>query len=497
VVSQGTPDLSIHYEVAMPGTTTLLHLLATGRAPVQNKPNAMLLAKLLMESGAKLDDIDTMDYWEGWGNSAENYFQNTPLINAIVYGNMKFAFVYMEQLKGFPLDKRQKILNYKDKFCAGFHTALELAIRSGYCKLATQIVFAGADTNPEPFIYSYGGKSPLHMACMLYGYANRRNDKTNYNLELILTLLQYNADYTKEVSTSVYTKVGDSLSDTNVFLTPFDYMDVDLSGMARADRRFNFMIACDEPAYKPKKKGQIKHPFHEESCFIHDLSMFSGRQLQLREPYFNSREYHQQDKPILQLALLKRILLDHARNFPDSPSKCDDVNAVTTHTMSEYIDNLCSSEEQDWFFLRLQQSGLFFCDDRPLVPTGPDSIQTALSALDSSQTTIDELVDEVQGIGEELIVSISSVADEQIKNDLKEIVANIQTISEHSDSESVDEVNQQVVAVLDKLDSEKQVPSQETTKGLVSRILERLRGVLASIVDYLKASCESMFSKRM
>lgn len=73
---------------------------------------------------------------------------------------------------------RRSILDYKDHFRDGYHTALEFAIRRGYLNLASRIVWAGADPNPRLCAHSKN-QTPLHMAFMLLGRFSRVNKRDN------------------------------------------------------------------------------------------------------------------------------------------------------------------------------------------------------------------------------------------------------------------------------------------------------------------------------
>ena len=373
-----------YYKVDRPGTTTLLNLLATLVAPKGDKSNCIPLSNLLMEHNADLSAFDCLTHWESWGNAASNYFQNTPLLNAIAFNNIAFATAYMAHLSKLELPKRQAILNYKDQFSAGFHTALEFAIRRGYCHLAVQIVRAGADTNPQPFIYSYGGKSPLHMACMIYGYAPRLTKGINSDLELIITLLEHNADYKKIADTEVFTNTSSSHRWTHVSLTPFDYLDVDVYG-TNIEHGFNYLEACDAPAYSPKITGQIKHPFHEENCFILDNNVLIGRQMRLRKQHLNSTVYSNQDKHSIQAALLKRLFQDYQSTFPDSENQLN-ISSICTDNVAEIMEttmNSLSEEEADWFYRHAQWSGLAYSQSKP----AHEPIQSTTSPMSEHRLT--------------------------------------------------------------------------------------------------------------
>lgn len=373
VVSVQDKETKVTYEVPMVGTTTLLNLLARREMPkVADATKNLSLSRLLMENGAELGAIDYQSYWSDWGDRAENYFQNTPLLNAIASYNLEFAQLYMEHLQHLDLDKRQEILNYKDKFRAGFHTALEFAIRRGYSGLATSIVHAGADTNPQPFVYCYGGKSPLHMACMLLG--NSYTDKgwhkrLGSDLELITTLLEYGADYTKKAKTEVYTGQpfinGAGYTWEKQDLFPFHYLDGAIG--TGGESTLDFIGACDSPAFSPEKKGQVKHPFHEENCFLDQIAS-ALRTFKCREKYLKSPRFLQKDRVILQKALLKRIVLDYQNTFLDGkPLKGVDLNNID-------IDNtltVLTKINTNWMDIRMSS---YFC----FRGSKPDTEETAI-----------------------------------------------------------------------------------------------------------------------
>ena len=97
---QFNSTVEVDYEVRMVGTTTLLNILA--RKETQKKQGTLELAELLMQRGAELGAIDYASYWEAWGNCAKNYFQNTPLLNAIAIDNQEFAHLYLRFLNNHP-----------------------------------------------------------------------------------------------------------------------------------------------------------------------------------------------------------------------------------------------------------------------------------------------------------------------------------------------------------------------------------------------------------
>lgn len=282
----------VAYTVPMADTTTLLNMLARSAA----SGTQLEMAKLLMDHGAELGAIDYASYWTTWGKKAPNYFQNTPLLNAIACNNLPFAELYMTYLVRLDKTQREEILNYKDKFIAGYHSALEFALRRGYSGLAATIVKAGADVNPQPFIYSYAGGSPLHMACMLLGTSRIRNNKWHpvlgSDLDLVIALIEHGADCYKKTKTVVW-RNGSSGSGRfvphTIELTPLDHLN-------RYSTQFDYKEACVAPAFKPTKAGQIKHPFYEEECFLSPEAM-SGYNSGMRAAYLQSEQFLQEDLP--------------------------------------------------------------------------------------------------------------------------------------------------------------------------------------------------------
>lgn len=360
----------VAYEVPMVGTTTLLNLLATCQAARESVNNSAL-SVLLMDNHAELGGIDYASSWASWGPHPANYFQNTPLLNAIACQNISFAMLYMEYLQKLDEAPRKEILNYKDKFIAGFHTALEFAIRRGYSNLAISIIQAGADVNPQPFVYAYAGQSPLHMACMLYGNSkvkNGWNPKLGSDLDLIITLLEYGADYRLGVTTAVYDGIQKEAGGPpyiqkwkKINLTAFDHLDVSLvpdnSSIHRS--HFDYLHACESPAFKPAQVGQIKHPFYEEECFLSPFASHAWG-VKLRYRYLTSDEYQKIDKYRIQSALLQRIIRDYQKDLPgeDPIKKINHADkAVET---AETVDTLLKHKHSAWFEERLKLAGILY-----------------------------------------------------------------------------------------------------------------------------------------
>jgi hypothetical protein len=372
-------------EVIMAGTTTLLNILARTEddRPEHLKkalPTKMLpIAALLMENGAELGAIDYASYWERWGDSAENYFQNTPLLNAIVNGDLEFAQLYMSHLAKLDLASRREILNYKDRFSAGFHTALEFSIRRGYTGLATSIVRAGADVNPEPFIFSYAGKSPLHMACMLLGNSfdkGQWDEILGSDLELVITLIESGADYAKSASTSVYYKPHTDprflpLRETRE-VTPFDHIDVASDSLTQ--RPFDYFRACTSPAFgsplieKVQLVGQIVHPFHEEACFLTPLAA-RHRSRDTRQAYLQSPQYLNRDKSIIQKALIKRMIKDYQNTHPEDDQLVS--IDVDKGDILQSITLLLEHPAYEWFAQQLQLASIIYNADKTIPPQPP------------------------------------------------------------------------------------------------------------------------------
>ena len=360
--------VEVDYEVPMVGTTTLLNILA--RKETQKKQGTLELAELLMQRGAELGAIDYASYWETWGNYAGNYFQNTPLLNAIAMENQGFAHVYLRFLNKLDENPRQEILNYKDKFEAGFHTALEFAIRRGFSKLATDIVRAGADTNPQPFIFAYAGQSPLHMACMSLGvgWIKKISDwhlELGSGLDLILTLLEHGADWNLAASTEVLKVLDETVRPPmriweTIALTPFDHIDISVQGL-QSERLFNVVKACQAPAFRPGIVGQIKHPFHEEYSFRCQLVQ-QFYPLNTRAVYLKSDCFQKRDKIILQKAILKRILKDFMlTSLEDDVLNDWDIDARevgdTIDRMERFFESMSKGR---WFTNQLCNSGIYY-----------------------------------------------------------------------------------------------------------------------------------------
>lgn len=345
----------VMYTVPMVGTTTLLNYLAR-KKPL---PATLELAKILMEHGADLGGIDYLSYWEGWGNHPANYFQNTPLLNAIAEMNISFALLYMSYLARLPIDARQEILNYKDKFIAGFHTALEFAIRRGYSALATMIVKAGADPNPQPFVYCLGGGSPLHMACMLFGNSYSRatgswDEHLGSDLELVITLIKHNADCSKLAETRVCVSEGfDEGSRAICYLTPFDYLPL---RMEEGNDFFDFTGACDGTATNLVMRGQVQHPFQdvaETAPFLHGLAENHRVRESARRNYLTSATFLRTDKHILQVCLLKVVIEDYNRRFTPQIVLEPDDHAYTILNKLEANDM-----HRPWVTARLKLIGI-------------------------------------------------------------------------------------------------------------------------------------------
>ena len=326
-----------------------------------------------MDNKAALGGIDYASYWRNWGDHPANYFQNTPLLNAIACQNLSFATLYMEYLQKLDEVPRQEILNYKDKFIAGFHTALEFAIRRGYSRLATSIIRAGADTNPQPFVFAYAGKSPLHMACMLCGYSKFTkgwHPDLGSDLELITTLLEHGADYQLRVKTSVYEGVDTHglMQWKSISLTALDHLGgafMSVYGLSLRDD-FDYIHACNSPAYRPVKVGQIKHPFEEEACFLANFSKM-GRSLDNRFKYLSSREYQNTDKwrilDVLSQCMEKNINqclpISHDKNPLFNPAYRNKIMHCSVNVYQERPD-------EPFFSVRLQPIGALL--DEPAAP---------------------------------------------------------------------------------------------------------------------------------
>lgn len=370
----------ILYEVPMVNTTTLLNVIS--RLDVECRDNQLKLARLLMENGAELGAIDYASYWVSWGPKAPNYFQNTPLLNAIANENHSFALLYMEFLLKLEEDQRKSILDYKDKFIAGFHTALEFAIRRGFSHLATQIVRAGANPNPQPFIFSYGGKSPLHMACMILGQSNIKNrwhPVLGSGLELILTLLEHGAEFNSTVSTDIFTGFDPLFpilqSWKKAELAAFDHIDVACQSLS--ERPFDYVGACNAPCLSPTKSGQIKHPFLDEDSFLSGLArVYWG--LRTRETYLASEQFQTIDKLILQRAILKRIIRDFLAQYEDD-SELRSLEESDIE-VQEMIDRLLEHPQHEFFYEQLQYGGIIYHADKgihSLTPLSDDSLSSS------------------------------------------------------------------------------------------------------------------------
>lgn len=366
-ISQSQAAHDVVYEVPMVDTTTLLNIVS--KRAIQNKDNQIGLAQLLMANGAELGAIDYAGYWKGWGKFAPNYFQNTPLLNAIAEEQLDFALLYMQFLTRLDEDKRRQILNYKDQFCAGFHTALEFAIRRGFSQLATQIVRAGADPNPQPFIYAYAGQSPLHMACMMLGQS-RLKDKWDINLgsdfELVIALLEYGANFNLTVSTEVFRGYRKAMGLSvpiweKVEIAAFDHIDVQWDSLSLS-RPFDYVSACNAAAFSPVQEGQIKHPFHEEYSFRSRLAqrLIASKS---RSKYLASDHYQRTDKVILQQAILKRIIHDflNTHNEQDPFLRNLDIHSMEVQTV---VDILLQHAQNDHFKAQLQYGGILYNADK-------------------------------------------------------------------------------------------------------------------------------------
>jgi hypothetical protein len=347
----------VQYTVPMARTTTLLNLLARKIFPEEQLENNCALADILMHHGAELGGIDHQSFWSSWGDAPQNYFQNTPLLNAIASENLDFAICYMKHIAHLDEASRCEILNYKDKFIAGFHTALEFAIRRGYSGLASSIVCAGADTNPQPFVYAYGGKSPLHMACMLFG--NSMTKKGTWSpilgndLQLIVDLLEHGADYTLPVMTVVS---GESQP---IGLTPFDYIPEML--VSTHASRFNIIHACSCRAFSPQR-GQVRHPFNEEECFIAKQAQSNYlkdiNNKTARSRYLESQQFLKTDIQILQKTWLKRVMRDYNKIFYDDTldgllALIDDSSLDFYFFVEQIEDAMRSVGRSEWFDNRL------------------------------------------------------------------------------------------------------------------------------------------------
>lgn len=361
--------VEVDYEVPMVGTTTLLNILA--RKETQKIQGTLQLAELLMQCGAELGAIDYASHWQEWGDCVKNYFQNTPLLNAIAMDNQGFAHVYLRFLNKLDENPRQDILNYKDKFEAGFHTALEFAIRRGFSQLATDIVRAGADTNPQPFIFAYAGQSPLHMACMNLGQswmktAQYWHPELGSDLELILTLLEHGADWNLAASTQVCKGWDNRLGLRSIIwekiaLTPFEHIDISMQGL-QSKRPLDVVNACQAPAFRPGIVGQIKHPFHEEYSFRCQLA----QQLSSSSPraaYLNSNFFQERDKIILQKAILKRILKDFMLTSLDEDDVFNhwDIDVREIEDTIDWMGRFFKSRsKEEWFDDQLCNSGIYY-----------------------------------------------------------------------------------------------------------------------------------------
>lgn len=333
-------------------TTTLLNILARGEI----KDSDHQIARILMEHGAQLDAIDYASYWTAWGNHPVNYFQNTPLLNAIANNNLGFALLYMDFLDNLPENDRKQILDYKDKFIDGEHSALEFAIRRGFSGLAMRIVKAGANVNPTPFKYAQDA-TPLHMACMILGQSrvsqgNKWDDELGSDLELILTLLEYNADFTIQVPTDIYTGQTNGWFQSNV--TAFDHIDISQGEVN--SRIFNYIQACNAPAMFPKQVGQINHCFHDEESFLCPRAQELKEQ-QSRAKYLKSKQFQKTDKIILQKAILKRIINHYLSIYEDNEIRQIDLDRLT---VDEIIARLVNHYQGDWFFVMMQYGGIFY-----------------------------------------------------------------------------------------------------------------------------------------
>jgi len=343
---QPVPEV-IEYEVPMADTTTLLNVLAL------NKNSKTELARLLMDNGAELGAIDYASHWESWGKSAENYFQNTPLLNAIATNNLDFAHLYLDYLARLDKESQKEILDYKDKFCAGFHTALEFAIRRGFSGLATRMVHMGANPNPQPFIFSYAGKSPLHMACMSLGQAWDPKSKEwilhiGSDLELILALLECGADYTLLAETQFY---NEKLKWDRTYLRPFYHVDISLGKLT--EPVVSFADSCQEPAFHPRKTGQIKHPFHEEHSFR--CPQIEGGS---RVNYLKSKAFLKNDKEVLQKAVLARIVKDCTEHLGGEPMLSSEL--INELSFNDIIGLIADHPNFNWVEERFRQGGLFY-----------------------------------------------------------------------------------------------------------------------------------------
>jgi ankyrin repeat protein len=371
-------SIEVEYEVPMVDTTTLLNILAR-HSP--GNTTSLALAEILMNHGAELGAIDYASYWIGWVKLAQNYFQNTPLLNAIATYNLDFAYCYLRFLGRLDEDKRKEILDYKDKFEAGFHTALEFAIRRGYSQLAKDIVDLGANPNPQPFIYSYAGKSPLHMACMNLGQSwvparNKWHKTLGSDLDLILVLLEHGADFNLTVDTEIYIDHIKKQCKT-IPLAPFDHIDI--STVDLSDRSIDPYESCQLPAFSPKKKGQIKHPFNEDESFRSPMAHYENRKTYL------TSQFKTTDKIIIQNAIIKRIISDFTSEFEISEELSAfivcliDSEDSLTETFGLLDMNILSEPQRSFLDRQLRYGGMYYDENKtltfpPIIPNNDNPI---------------------------------------------------------------------------------------------------------------------------
>jgi hypothetical protein len=124
------------------------------------------------------------------------------------------------------------------------------------------------------------------------------------------------------------------------------YLSILLSNIT--PRCFDIVDSCQEPAFNPKKIGQIKHPFHEEHSFRSSIANVS-----FRKEYLNSGVFQKRDKAILQKAILKRILKDFSVQFPTSAS-------INEQLVLPIINSMLEHPQVKWFKEQLQYAGIYY-----------------------------------------------------------------------------------------------------------------------------------------
>jgi len=339
------------YRLPMRGTTTLLNYLAT-------KNDLTEIAELIMERGA---DLGVIDYSRSWVSpnyergAIENYFQNTPLLDAIASENIDFANVYMTFLEKLSPNRKKEILDYKDKFQDGFHTALEFSIRRGYMALACKILQEGANPNPTQFVHSHDA-SPLHMACMLLGTTwtgSRWCEDLGSGVELIISLLNSGADATKIAKTFIYQgRSGGMDSYTSEDRAPAVYLNIEIDTFKSQKFQEQIINCTQRPSYRPSKKGDIRHPFEEECSFLCKTAS-RYRSSHNREKYFSSAQF-QKDKERLQAA----FLMQAHQEYQNTNQQLHSISNINDLSVTE-LYNIGLDLNKEWFLERYKLYGLF------------------------------------------------------------------------------------------------------------------------------------------